>query len=75
MASKGVRAVHNEAAAIYVSEYLQKEWLKKIGYVFNPTDLDVITAEAFVTIGTEFQAIASKERDGGQRTDRTRSRR
>lgn len=44
-----------------MGEYLKREWLSKIGYRFDASDLDVITAEAFVTIGTEFQNLTHKE--------------
>lgn len=53
-----------------MGEYLQRQWLKSIGYTFNADDLDVVTAEAFVIIGTELQRLAGEKngRPGGDRT-------
>lgn len=72
-AVKGVKAVHNEAAAMYVSEFLEKKWLKEIGYSFDARELDVISASAFVIIGSEIQELTSKGLDGKRSKNRTRS--
>lgn len=60
----------NEAAAFFVSEFLNRKWLKELGHTFDGNELDVLTAEAFVTIGVEFQRLAGKK-NGGQGNNRT----
>lgn len=54
-----------------MAEYVNRQWLSKLGYAFDPKDLDVLTAEAFVIIGTELQRLAGEE-NGRQGNNRTR---
>lgn len=57
-------------AAFFVGEYITRQWLSKIGYRFDANTLDVISAEAFVTIGVELQRLEGE--NGGQGRARTR---
>ncbi len=43
-----------------IDEYFRRIWLKKVGY--QCSELDVFKADCFVIIGSELQAIESKER-------------
>jgi hypothetical protein len=56
-----------------VGEFLRRKWLKELGYVFDPSELDVLTADSFVIIGQEFQRLAGE--NGRQSSNRTRGNR
>lgn len=74
MVTKGVKKAHDEAAAHFVAEFIKRKALAKMGYTLRLEDLDVLTAEAFVIIGTELQRLGSEGGKGGrQTTSRTRS--
>lgn len=52
-----------------VAEYLNRRHLSELGYTFGANELDILTAEAFVIIGTEFQRLREKK-DGRQGNNR-----
>ncbi len=49
------------AAAPLVYEYITRMKLSKIGYSFNPDELDSFTAGAFCLIASEIDAFKEKE--------------
>lgn len=50
-----------------MSEFLNRKWLSDLGYTFSGDELDILTAEAFVTIGAELQRIG--RRKGGRQAN------
>lgn len=55
------------AAAPLVSEYIRKQTLRKLGYVFDPNGLDVFTAECFEQISGEISKLEAEEMKAARR--------